>query len=84
MSEREITESLRGIATSIPRIELVMRQSLEVARTAAATAERIAENTVVLPRLVDLLEQLLDVLVVKRTNGHTDLHASNDAEGEHQ
>lgn len=81
--DRAIADNLKGIATSIPRLEKVMRVQLEVARDGNKVAQQIAANTECLPKLAALLEQLLDVLVAKRTNGHTDLeHASTeDAEG---
>lgn len=74
--DRAIADNLKGIATSIPRLEKIMRLQLEVARDNVSAAAAIARNTECLPQVAKMLEQLLDVLVGKRTNGSTDLQAA--------
>lgn len=72
----DIKDATRGVSTQLPRIEKVMREQLEVNREISRNTAVIAENTRVLPQLAADLATLLDVLVGKRTNGSTDLHAA--------
>lgn len=80
MSDKIATQ-LQGLNIVLVRVEKVLRASHETARNHAHAADRIVANTAGIPKMIELLEQLLDVLVGKRTNGHADLQASTtDAE----